>query len=51
MVFEIDVAGRPLEVHERDKLTGRFATHEEVRAAAERMETWSRLLAEHLLSP
>jgi predicted NUDIX family phosphoesterase len=51
VVFEVDTAGRAVEVRERHKLTGRFAKHEEVRAAAERMETWSRLVAEHLLSP
>lgn len=51
VVFEVDVAGRGVEVRERDKLTGRFATLAEVRAAWDRMETWSRLVAEHLLSP
>jgi predicted NUDIX family phosphoesterase len=49
VVFEVEAAGRAVEVRERDKLTGRFATVEEVGAAAERMETWSRLVAEHLL--
>jgi predicted NUDIX family phosphoesterase len=51
VVFEVQAAGRPVEVRERDKLTGRFATLAEVRAAWDRMETWSRLVAEHLLSP
>jgi predicted NUDIX family phosphoesterase len=49
VVFEVQADGRPVEVRERDKLTGRFATVTEVRAAAERMETWSRLVADHLL--
>jgi predicted NUDIX family phosphoesterase len=49
VVFEVEAAGRPIEVREREKLTGRFATVAEVRAAEERMETWSRLVAEHLL--
>jgi predicted NUDIX family phosphoesterase len=49
VVFEIEAAGRPVEVRESDKLTGRFATAAEVRAAWDRMETWSRLVAEHLL--
>jgi predicted NUDIX family phosphoesterase len=49
VVFEVDAAGRPVEVRERDKLTGRFATAAAVRAAWDRMETWSRLVAERLL--
>jgi len=49
VVFEVHADGRPVEVRERDKLTGRFATVAEVRATAERMETWSRLVADHLL--
>jgi predicted NUDIX family phosphoesterase len=49
VVFEVDAAGRGVEVRERDKLTGRFATLAEVRAAWDRMETWSRLVADHLL--
>jgi predicted NUDIX family phosphoesterase len=49
VVFEVDAAGREVEVRERDKLVGRFASAEEVRAATDRMETWSRLVADHLL--
>jgi predicted NUDIX family phosphoesterase len=49
VVFEVQADGRPVEVRERDKLTGRFATVAEVRATSERMETWSRLVADHLL--
>ena len=49
VVFEVEAAGRPVEVRERDKLTGRFVSIDEVRAAWERMETWSRLVADHLL--
>jgi predicted NUDIX family phosphoesterase len=49
VVFEVEAAGRGVEVRERDKLTGRFATLAEVRAAWDRMETWSRLVADHLL--
>ena len=48
VVFEVEAAGRPVVVRERDKLTGRFATKAEVRAAWDRMETWSRLVASHL---
>jgi len=49
VVFEVEAAGRPVEVREGEKLTGRFATVAEVRAAWDRMETWSRLVADHLL--
>ncbi len=49
VVFEVEAAGRLVEVRERDKLSGRFATASEVRAAWDRLETWSRLVAEHLL--
>jgi len=49
VVFEVQAEGRQVEVRERDKLTGRFATVAEVRATAGRMETWSRLVADHLL--
>ena len=48
VVFEVEAAGRKVEVRERDKLTGRFATEAEVRAAWDRMETWSRLVASQL---
>jgi predicted NUDIX family phosphoesterase len=51
IVFEVDAAGRSVEVREQDKLAGRFATLAEVHAAWDRLETWSRLVAEHLLSP
>jgi predicted NUDIX family phosphoesterase len=50
VVFEVEAAGRPVEVRERDKLSGRFATVAEVRAIWDRLETWSRLVAEHLLA-
>jgi predicted NUDIX family phosphoesterase len=49
VVFEVEANGRPVEVRERDKLSGRFATVAEVRSTAGRMETWSRLVADHLL--
>jgi predicted NUDIX family phosphoesterase len=49
VVFEVQTDGRPVEVRERDKLTGRFATVAEVRTTSDRMETWSRLVADHLL--
>ena len=49
VVFEVQANGRPVEVRERDKLSGRFATVAEVHSTAGRMETWSRLVADHLL--
>ncbi len=48
IVFEVDAAGRALLVRERDKLAGAWADAGELRAAAARLETWSRLVAEHL---
>lgn len=48
VVFEVEAAGRPVEVREHDKLSGRFATEGEIRAAWDRMETWSRLVASNL---
>ena len=49
VVFEVEADGRPVDVRERDKLTGRFATSAEVCAAWDRLETWSRLVARRLL--
>ena len=49
VVFEVQADGRQVEVRERDKLSGRFATVAEVRSAVARMETWSRLVADYLL--
>lgn len=50
LVFSADAAGRPVSVRETDKLSGSFATLAEVSAVADRMETWSSLLLDHLLS-
>jgi predicted NUDIX family phosphoesterase len=49
VVFEVEAAGRSVEVREQDKLSGRFATVAEIRAVWDRLETWSRLVADHLL--
>jgi predicted NUDIX family phosphoesterase len=49
VVFVVESAGRPVGVREQDKLSGRFAAADEVRAAWDRLETWSRLVADHLL--
>ena len=48
VVFVVEAAGRPIAVREHDKLTARMADAGELLAARERMETWSRLVAEHL---
>ena len=46
--FEVEAAGRGLVVRERTKLAGRWADIGEVAATGDRLETWSRLVAEHL---
>ncbi len=43
-VYAADAAGRPVAIHETDKLTGAFAEREEVAAVKERLETWSALV-------
>jgi predicted NUDIX family phosphoesterase len=48
VVFEVDAHGRALMVREREKLSGGWADGDGLRAAADRLETWSRLVAEHL---
>jgi predicted NUDIX family phosphoesterase len=44
VVFVADAGGRAVAIRETDKLTGAFATTAEVRAVADRLETWSRLV-------
>jgi predicted NUDIX family phosphoesterase len=48
VVFEVNAAGRPVEVREHDKLIGAFAQADAVRAAWDRLETWSQLVADAL---
>jgi predicted NUDIX family phosphoesterase len=48
LVFAADAMGRAVDIRERDKLSGEFATFDEVAAASDRLETWSALLFEHL---
>jgi predicted NUDIX family phosphoesterase len=45
VVFEVEAAGRELDVRERDKLSGRMVAVAELAGAWERMETWSQLVA------
>ena len=51
IVFVADAAGRPVEIREIDKLTGSFATTDEVAAVRDSMETWSRLVFDALTAP
>ena len=48
VVYVADAAGRPVAIRETDKLTGAFAEPAEVAAVADDLETWSRLVFEHL---
>jgi predicted NUDIX family phosphoesterase len=47
-VYVADAEGRPVAIRETDKLSGEFATRDQVEAVVDRMETWSRLVFEHL---
>jgi predicted NUDIX family phosphoesterase len=44
VVYATDAAGHDVAVRETDKLSGRFATREEVRRVYDGLETWSQLL-------
>ncbi len=48
VVFVVDAARSIVEVREHEKLIGRWATVAELRAAWDRLETWSQLVAAHL---
>ena len=50
VVFEVEADGRPVDVRERHKLSGRMVPPDEVLDAWDRLETWSRLVAERLLA-
>jgi predicted NUDIX family phosphoesterase len=43
VVVLADADGRPVSVRETEKLSGAFATADEVAAGADRLETWSRI--------
>jgi predicted NUDIX family phosphoesterase len=47
-VYEADTAGRAVAIREADKLSGDLRPPAEVAAVVEHMESWSRLLFEHL---
>ncbi len=48
VVFVTDAGGRPVVVRETDKLSGEFAPAWAVRDVRDRLETWSRLVFDHL---
>ena len=48
IVVLADAAGRPVAIRETDKLSGSFATTDEVAAVRDSMETWSRLVFDAL---
>lgn len=48
VIVVADAAGRPVRVRETDKLDGAFVEPAEVRAVADRLETWSALVFEAL---
>lgn len=43
VVFTVEADGHAVAVREHEKLTGRFATHGEILAVWDRLETWSQL--------
>ncbi len=49
VVFTVEADGGAVAVREREKLSGRMVAPEEVRAAWDRLETWSRLTFEWLI--
>ncbi|MDH4334882.1 MAG: phosphoesterase [Chloroflexota bacterium] len=48
IVFTVEADGRRIGVREHDKLTARMVDTDELRAARDRMETWSRLVVDQL---
>ena len=51
LVYEVEAWGRPFSVREHDKLSGRLADADEIRAAWGRMESWSQLVVSALWGP
>jgi predicted NUDIX family phosphoesterase len=50
LVFSADARSRSVDIRERHKLEGAFASVEDVTAVADKLETWSALLFEFLAS-
>ena len=51
LVYSVEAAGRPFAILEHEKLSGRLADAGEIRAAWDRMESWSQLVASALWGP
>jgi predicted NUDIX family phosphoesterase len=50
VVYEVEAAGRPVTVRETHKLEGAFAPLADADGLGDRLETWSRLVLDHLLA-
>lgn len=50
VVFTVEADGRAVSVREHEKLIGRWVTVDELRSVWDRLETWSQLVAAHLLA-
>ena len=48
LVYAAEAQGRPVAIRETEKLSGAFATLDEVGAVADKLETWSALLFDFL---
>jgi predicted NUDIX family phosphoesterase len=48
LVYVADAGGRPVDIREKHKLEGAFATVDDVGAVADKLETWSALLFDFL---
>jgi predicted NUDIX family phosphoesterase len=51
LVYAADAGGRPVEIREKDKLEGAFASTDEVANVMDKLETWSALLFDFLRDP
>jgi predicted NUDIX family phosphoesterase len=49
VVYAVEAVGRPVAVRETHKLEGAFAPLTQADALGARLETWSRLVLDHLL--
>ena len=50
LVYVADAGGRPVDIREKEKLSGAFAALDEVAAVADKLETWSALLFEFIIN-
>lgn len=49
LVYAADAGGRPVDIREKDKLSGSFVAIEQVARVADKLETWSALLFEFII--